>query len=655
MPNRNSEIKQFFEDMLSTFLEWDGVYKLDSIDRALLKTEANSLYKISKDIDKNLRSRFIVTAKNEDLDIIGEGMNRPRLAGESDVDYRKRLIINDTFFNDSTVKGIKNALRGYFGVDIDNDNQSDTRLVELYKEALRCGDEFNNDVKFLGEKVVQGSISIHLLMNQEGDEVIITRKELFEKIYQTRAAGILLYLYWHGTEYDNIRKKMFDKNTLVTLITSAELGSSNTESESALGCINKKIARDNKSLALPILKRSDVFDVRTKGSKINNKYDILVGTDNGAAHISYTDIQSTENNEGGKRFEDDLAKGTMNSRRVHRLLDGNLFSLPKDFQTPLRIGQRDKITLFNHTTEKIDDPLDPFLKYKSNINDSITKKIVKIESFKNIRLKIEDGTINDYKVILQVVPKEYNGDDLLYFGDMILTDYLLKGAWYNINEKELIENANIKLIYDPNKDEYVTNGYYISPPITIENITKFGMVKWVYNNGGTKVQIRTGLDEDYLKSLGDNDGWGLEYTKNTGEFIQENVNNFFQFKISLTGTIYESPIFRLEEFFIEYWDIPISEIEEIFDNIKTGNDLKNSMIDSVMANVYEENANLKGNGGSNISLELNKSYWLTNVKPVRQSRIRNRRWTLFYGIKTIITDYFTRDSIHQYERDVEII
>jgi hypothetical protein len=638
MPNRSSEIKQFFEDMLSNFLEWDGVYKLDSIDRALLKTEANSLYKISKDIDKNLRSRFIVTAKNEDLDIIGEGMNRPRLGGESDDDYRKRLVINDTFFNDSTVKGIKNALRGYYGVDIDNDNESDTRLVELYKEALRCGDEFNDDVKFLGEKVVQGSISIHLLMNQEGDEVIISRKELFDKIYQTRAAGILLYLYWHGTEYDNIRKKLFDKNTLTTLITSAELGDT-----------DRKIAADNKSLALPILKRSDVFDVRTKSSKIDNKYDILVGTDNGAAHISHIDIQSAENNDGGKRFEDDLSKGTMSSRRVHRLLDGNLFSLPKDFQTPLRVGQRNKITLFNHTTEKAEDAL-------FNYEENITKKIVKIESSKNIRLKIEDGTINDYKVILQVVPKEYNGDDLLYFGDMILTDYLLEGAWYNINEKELIENANIKLIYDPNKDEYITNGYYISPPITIDNITKFGMIKWVYNNGDTKVQIRTGLDEEYLKSLGDNDGWGLEYTKNTGEFIQESVNNFFQFKISLTGTIYESPIFRLEEFFIEYWDIPISEIEEVFDNIKNGNDLVNSIDNSsIIATVYVESPNYKGNGGSNLDLELNKSYWLTNIKPVRQSRIRNRRWSLFYGVKTIITDYFTRDSIHQYERDVEII
>src|SRR4030042_4913975 len=136
MPSRNSEIKQIFEDMLSMFLEWDGPYKADSVDRVLLKTEANSLYKIKKDIDSNLRSRFISTAKGNDLDIIGEGMNRPRLAGEIDQDYRKRLIINDTFFNDSTVQGIKNAIRGYYGIDVDNDGLDDTKLVEVYRTAL---------------------------------------------------------------------------------------------------------------------------------------------------------------------------------------------------------------------------------------------------------------------------------------------------------------------------------------------------------------------------------------------------------------------------------------------------------------------------------------------------------------------------------------
>ena len=626
MPNRNSEIKQLFEDMLSNFLEWDGVYQLDSIDRALLKTEANSLYKISKDIDKNLRSRFIITAKNEDLDIIGEGMNRPRLAGESDTDYRKRLIINDTFFNDSTVQGIKNALRGYYGIDVDNDNQDDTRVIELYKEALRCGDELNNDVKFLGEEVVAGAIEIHLLMVQEGSEVIITREELFEKIYQTRAAGILLYLYWHGTEYDNVRKKLRDKTSLVSLIKEAELGDS-----------DKKIASDNKSLGLPILQRHDVFDVRTKGNDISNEYDILVGTDEGAAEIQHTNIQSTENNESGKRFEDDISNGLMKSRRVHRLLNGESFALPKDFQTPLRVGQREKIVLFNHT-------------------ENTTKEIMRIEpsNSHNIRIKIEDGT-TFYKAILQTVPKEYNGDDLLYFGDNILTDYLLEGVWYNIDEKILIEDADIELAYDANLDEYVTNGYYISPPIHIDNITKFGMVKWVYNTGDTRVQIRTGATEAYLEGLGDNDNWGQEYVINTGEFIQENIDSFFQFKISLYGSIYESPVFRLEEFFIEYWDIPLIDIEEVFDNVESGNDLISAMSSSIIGSTYLQLANSRGNGGSDPSLELNKSYWITDVKPIRQSKIRNRRWTLFYGVKTILTDYFSRDTIHQYERQVEVL
>ncbi len=628
MPNRNSEIKQFFEDMLSNFLEWDGVYKIDSIDRALLKTEANSLYQISKDIDKNLRSRFVITAKNEDLDIIGEGMNRPRLAGESDSDYRKRLIVNDTFFNDSTVQGIKNALRGYYGIDIDNDNdnEDDTRLIELYKEALCCGDELNNDVKFLGEEVKEGAIAIHLLMVQEGSEVIITREELFEKIYQTRAAGILLYLYWHGTEYDNIRKKLQDKTTLVSLVKNTELGDS-----------NKKILSDNKSLGLPILQRHDVFDVRTKGNNISNEYEILVGTNEGAADIQYGNIQSTENNESGKRFEDDISSGLMRSRRVHRLLNGESFSLPKDFQTPLRVGQREKIILFNHT-------------------ENTTKEIMRIEpsNSHNIRIKIEDGT-TFYKAILQTIPKEYNGDDLLYFGDNILTDYLLEGVWYNINEKLLIEDADIELSYDANIDEYAVNGYYISPPIHIDNITKFGMVKWVYNTGDTRVQIRTGLTEEYLKELGDNENWGQEYTTNTGEFIQESINNFFQFKITLNGSIYESPIFRLEEFFIEYWDIPLIEIEEIFDNVESGNDLISAMSSSIIGSTNLQLANSRGNGGSNPFLELNKCYWITDIKPIRQSKIRNRRWTLFYGVKTILTDYFNRDAIHQYYRQVNLL
>jgi hypothetical protein len=328
----------------------------------------------------------------------------------------------------------------------------------------------------------------------------------------------------------------------------------------------------------------------------------------------------------------------MKSRRVHRLLDGKNFALPKDFQIPLKVSQRNKIVLFNH-------------------DDNNTREILRIGALNshNIRVRIDDGTDNGYKVSLQNVPKEYNGDDLLYFGDNILTDYLLEGIWYNIDEKLLIEDADIKLEYNPNLDEYVTNGYYISPPIHIDNITKFGMVKWVYNTGDTTIQIRTGIDEEYLQGLGDNEDWGVGYTVNTGEFIQESIDNFFQFKISLIGTEYESPIFRLEEFFIEYWDIPLTEIEENFDNIETGDDLISAMSSSIIGSTYEQVANSKGNGGSNPSLSLNKSHWITDIQPIRQSRIRNRRWTLFYGVKTILTNYFTREAIHQYERNVEVL
>jgi len=298
MPDRNSEIKQIFEDMLSMFLEWDGPYDEDSIDRALLKTEANSLYKIKKDIDSNLRSRFIITAKGNDLDIIGEGMNRPRFAGESDEDYRKRLIINDTFFNDSTLQGIKNAIRGYYGIDVDNDGLDDTKIVEVYRIALGAGD-LEKDTKFLGETVREGIIEVHLMMTQDGDEVIISRTELFDKIYKTRAAGILLYLIFHGNFEDNFRMKLQDKTSLTARIKEETLG--NTDGE---------VLRDDWRRGIPILKRHDIFDVRTKGNIKEQDYDLLVGTDEGAAKISYTDNDTTEDNDPGKRFEDDVSYGS---------------------------------------------------------------------------------------------------------------------------------------------------------------------------------------------------------------------------------------------------------------------------------------------------------------------------------------------------------
>jgi hypothetical protein len=570
MPNRNSEIKQIFENMLSNFLEWDGAYKLDSIDRALLKTEANSLYKISKSVDKNLRSRFIVTAKGEDLDIIGEGMNRPRLSGELDEDFRKRLIVNDTFFNDSTIKGIKNALKGYYGIDVDNDMENDTKIVEIYKEALRCGDILTNDTKFLGEDVKEGAIEVHLLMVQEGAEVIISRQELFEKIYQTRAAGILLYLYWHGSFEDNLSKKLLDSKSLIGISKDLSIGNS----------LREVIKDNNGKMGKPILQKEDTF------------------------------------NEEQLRIENEV-EGIMNSRRVHRLLDGEKFNLPKDFQIPFKTGQRNDIILYNHT-------------------ENITKEIVRIKSIDNsIRIKIDEGTVNGYKVILQTVPKEYNGDELLYFGDQLLTDFLLEGKWSNIKEKTLYDNGDIEL------DNLSEIGYYVSPPIYIENITKFGMVKWVYNGENKGVQIRTGSTEEDLSNLGDNDSWGTEYTDHIGEFIQETVNTFFQFRINLHGNGSLSLEFRLEEFFIEYWDIPLNRTEEIYDNVINGTDLDILMENSIIGLVNKE---YPDSYRKDIGLEFNKSYWITNKQPIRESKVRNRRWTLYYGMKAIITDYLTRNT-----------
>jgi len=623
MPDRNSEIKQIFENMLKMFLEWDGPYKEDSVDRVLLKTEANSLYKIKKDVDSNLRARFIMTAKGNDLDIIGEGMNRPRLAGEIDEAYRKRLIINDTFFNDSTLQGIKNAIRGYYGIDVDNDDYDDTKVVEVYREALKGGEDFIEEAKFLGEETKEGKIEVHLMMVQTGDEVIISRAELFDKIYKTRAAGVLLYLIFHGNFKDNFRMKLEDKASLTGKIKGEILGN-----------LDGEVVRDDWCRGIPILQRHDIIDIRTKGNVKEQDYDLLVGTDEGAAKIGFTDHDGTENNAPGKRFEDDVSYGVMTSRRVHRLLDGESFTLPKDFQIPLRLGQREEIVLFNHA-------------------DNNVREVVRVEpaDSHDIRLRIDDGT-TDLKATLQVVPKEFNGDDMVYFGDDILTDYLMTGKWSNINEGKLIEDADIELDYDAVLDEYETDGYYISPPIDGDGMTKFGMVKWIYNTGDISVQIRTGPSEAYLNGLGDGDDWGTEYVTNTGEFIVESVDAFFQFRVNLSGTIYKAPIFRLAEFFIEYWDIPISGIEEIFDNIDAGSDLVVAMASSVIGQTTVVPANPYGNGGSNPTLELQKMQWLTTVQPVRMPRIRNRRWTLFYGVKAIITEYFTRDAIHQYEREV---
>lgn len=626
MPDRKSEIEELFQNMLSNFLEWDGVYKEDSIDRALLKSEANSLYRISKEIDKNLRSRFIITAKGNDLDIIGEGMNRPRLAGESDENYKKRLIVNDTFFNDTTVKGIKNALRGYYGIDVDNDGLNDTKIVEVYKMALEAGDELNPDVKFLSEQVREGMIEVHLMMKQDNDEVIISRAELFDKIYKTRAAGILLYLIWHGNFEENLKVKMSDSTSLVGKQISLELGNK-----------ERKILQENK-IAMPIIGRHDIIDIRTKPITKSKDYSLLVGTDKGIGKFKYKHKKVTEESVGGKRFEDDVSYGEMRSRRVHRLLDGESFTLPKDFQIPMKIGQRKEIVLYNHENNTM-----------SEIVRVISKEIF------DIRLRIDEGTLKGKKVILQRVPKEFNGFDLVYFGDSILTDYMMSGKIYNINYDKLIDGGVIELDYNEVLDEYVTNGYYITPPIHIDDLNKFGMVKWVYNTGDIAVQIRCRSNEQDLLDLEDDESWGVEYKTNTGNFIQETADNFFQIRISLKGTIFKSPIFRLREFFIEYWNGNQNEIEEIYDNLENGNELISVLENSNIGSIVLLPSNQNGNGGSNPELKLEKMHWVNTVQPKRQARIRNRRWSLFYGVKSIITDYFSRVNTEKYEREVDCL
>jgi endo-alpha-1,4-polygalactosaminidase (GH114 family) len=198
--------QQLLEKMLESVAKFDGAQVADSLDRAILRAEANSLFRILRVIEESSGQRFIVTAKGSYLDLIGQGMSRPRYTGESDEDYRSRLVFNEQFWNDTTVAGIKEMIRSYYGIDLDGDEFEETRLIELYRQAASfLSNEPDCEVKpwsdfgasWLGEDTKPGAFEVHLKCFQEGEERLIKKRHVKEKLMAVRAAGIVVLLYFH--------------------------------------------------------------------------------------------------------------------------------------------------------------------------------------------------------------------------------------------------------------------------------------------------------------------------------------------------------------------------------------------------------------------------------------------------------------------------
>lgn len=199
---------QILEKMLSVLPPFEGAQTDGTVDQAILHVEANRLFRLFRTIEESSGQRFILTAGGDYLDKIGLGMNRPRFSGETDDEYRQRLIFSSEFWNDSTLAGIKTMIKNYYGIDLDNDIYDDTRITELYKQAA-CF--WNRDIdeegwvnptsdygaEWLGSDNQPGIFEVHLRAFQEGDEKYLKKRELYNKLMATRAAGILVFLYFH--------------------------------------------------------------------------------------------------------------------------------------------------------------------------------------------------------------------------------------------------------------------------------------------------------------------------------------------------------------------------------------------------------------------------------------------------------------------------
>jgi endo-alpha-1,4-polygalactosaminidase (GH114 family) len=232
---------QILEQMLRHIAKFDGAHVEDSIDQAILRTEANTIFRILRVIEESSKQRFIVTASGAYLDVIGGGMDMPRYPGEDDTSYRSRLAFNEHTWNDCTLSGIKGMIKHYYGINVDPDvtsganmknlpryeNESDADylerlefydkniVMELYKQAA-CF--YNKDrstespwsdhegwihpssdfgAEWLSPVTTPGAFEVHLAAFQSGEEYLIKKRHLHQKLMAIRAAGVVVLLYFH--------------------------------------------------------------------------------------------------------------------------------------------------------------------------------------------------------------------------------------------------------------------------------------------------------------------------------------------------------------------------------------------------------------------------------------------------------------------------
>lgn len=228
---------QIIEQMLRQVAEYDAAHIPETLDNALLRVEANTIFRILRVIEETSGQRFIATATGQYLDLIGKGMERPRLAGETDDEYRNRLMWNPQFWNDCTINGIKEMIKNYYGIDIDNDKYEETRIVELFNQAayfLKSNDPTGTKsecrsagwvepysdfgAEWLGEATSPGAFEVHLRAFQDGEEAYIKKRHVKDRLMEIRAAGIVVLLYFHMTFGADIIPPMIDAGTEIELI-----------------------------------------------------------------------------------------------------------------------------------------------------------------------------------------------------------------------------------------------------------------------------------------------------------------------------------------------------------------------------------------------------------------------------------------------------
>lgn len=233
---------QILEQMLRHIAKFDGAHVADSIDQAILRAEANTLFRILRVIEESSKQRFILTANGAYLDVIGNGMEMPRYQDEDDSSYRGRLLFNEHTWNDCTLNGIKKMVESYYGISIDpanigsnanlpklprHPNETDedyfdrlafydnNRLVELYKQAVCFYNKDKSDAtpwsddegwvdptsdfgaEWLSPTTAPGAFEVHLDAFQPGEERLIKKRHLHQKLMAVRAAGIVVLLYFH--------------------------------------------------------------------------------------------------------------------------------------------------------------------------------------------------------------------------------------------------------------------------------------------------------------------------------------------------------------------------------------------------------------------------------------------------------------------------